>query len=84
MPTISEHDALPAGTRLGEFEIQKILGIGGFGMVYLAMDHALQRLVAIKEYMPAALAGRGPDNDVIVRSASGAETFNLGLRSFIN
>ncbi|MBI3383702.1 MAG: protein kinase [Aquabacterium sp.] len=84
MPTISEHDALPAGTRLGEFEIQKILGIGGFGMVYLAMDHALQRLVAIKEYMPAALAGRGPDNDVVVRSASGAETFNLGLRSFIN
>ncbi len=84
MPTISEHDALPAGTRLGEFEIQKILGIGGFGIVYLAMDHALQRLVAIKEYMPAALAGRGPDNDVIVRSAAGAETFTLGLRSFIN
>lgn len=84
MPTISEHDALPAGTRLGELEIQKILGIGGFGIVYLAMDHALQRLVAIKEYMPAALAGRGPDNDVVVRSAAGAETFTLGLRSFIN
>lgn len=84
MATISEHDALPAGTRLGEFEIQKILGVGGFGIVYLAMDHALQRPVAIKEYMPAALASRGPDLDIVVRSASGQETFTLGLRSFIN
>lgn len=84
MPTLFEHDALPAGARLGEFEIQKILGVGGFGIVYLAMDHALQRLVAIKEYMPASMAGRGPDLEVVVRSESHAETFALGLRSFIN
>lgn len=84
MATISEHDALPAHTRLGEFEIQKILGVGGFGIVYLAMDHALQRLVAIKEYMPAALAARGPDLDVVLRSTSVREPFTLGLRSFIN
>lgn len=84
MPTLFEHEALPAGARLGEFEIQKILGVGGFGIVYLAMDHALQRLVAIKEYMPHAMAGRGPDLEVVVRSASQADTFALGLRSFIN
>jgi hypothetical protein len=84
MPTISEHDALPAGTRLGEFEIQRVLGIGGFGVVYLAFDHALERQVAIKEYMPAALASRGVGADIVVRSAAHAETFNLGLRSFIN
>lgn len=84
MPTLFEHEALPAGARLGEFEIQKILGVGGFGIVYLAMDHALQRLVAIKEYMPSSLAGRGPDLEVAVRSASQADTFALGLRSFIN
>ncbi|HEX5356396.1 MAG TPA: protein kinase [Aquabacterium sp.] len=84
MPTIFEHEALPAGARLGEFEIQKILGVGGFGIVYLAMDHALQRQVAIKEYMPGSLAGRGPDLEVVVRAASQADTFALGLRSFIN
>ncbi|MFT3856508.1 MAG: protein kinase [Aquabacterium sp.] len=84
MPTISEHDALPSGTRLGEFEIQQVLGIGGFGVVYLAFDHALQRQVAIKEYMPAALSSRGFGAEVVVRSASHADTFSLGLRSFIN
>lgn len=84
MPTISAHDALPEGYRLGEFEILHVLGIGGFGIVYLAMDHALQRQVAIKEYMPASLSARGLASEVIVRSASHAETFALGLRSFIN
>jgi serine/threonine protein kinase len=84
MPTISDHDALPTGTRLAEFEIQQVLGIGGFGVVYLAFDHALERQVAIKEYMPAALAGRGSGSDVVVRSAANADTFTLGLRSFIN
>jgi hypothetical protein len=84
MPTISEHDALPAGTRLGEFEIQQVLGIGGFGIVYLAVDHALQRQVAIKEYMPAALSARGVGAEVVVRSAAHANPYQLGLRSFIN
>ena len=48
-------NALPRGARLGEFEILAVLGVGGFGIVYRALDHALEREVAIKEYMPAAL-----------------------------
>lgn len=82
--TISDLDALPAGMRLGEFEIECVLGVGGFGIVYRALDHALERRVAIKEYMPAALAARGADAKVSLRSASHADTFDLGLRSFIN
>lgn len=84
MPAISEQDALPTGARLGEFEIQQVLGIGGFGIVYLAFDHALERQVAIKEFMPASLARRGQGADVVVRSAANAETYTLGLRSFVN
>ncbi|MDI1260745.1 serine/threonine-protein kinase [Aquabacterium sp.] len=84
MPPVAEHDALPTGTRLGEFEIERVLGVGGFGIVYLALDHALQRQVAIKEYMPVALAARGQGLGVSLRAASHAETFALGLRSFIN
>ena len=84
-PEPLEHDALPAGTRLEKFEILQVLGVGGFGIVYLALDHALERHVAIKEYMPAALAARGHGTpEVVLRSASHAETFALGLRSFIN
>lgn len=84
MPTISDKDALPAGFRLGEFEVQRVLGAGGFGIVYLAFDHALERLVAIKEYLPTSLAGRGEGAEVLLRSSSHAETYALGLRSFIN
>jgi serine/threonine protein kinase len=76
--------ALPPGTRLSEYEVRSVLGCGGFGIVYLAWDHGLQREVAIKEYMPAMLAGRGPEQQVSVRSQATASTFALGLRSFVN
>lgn len=77
-------EALPAGTRVAEFEVRRLLGCGGFGMVYLAWDHALEREVALKEYMPGTLAGRGTGLQVSVRSSSTADTFAVGLRSFIN
>jgi serine/threonine protein kinase len=76
--------ALPVGARVAEFEIRDVLGSGGFGIVYLAWDHALEREVAVKEYMPGTLAGRGGDMSVSVRSTSMADTFALGLRSFVN
>lgn len=77
-------NCLPVGTRLADFEITGIVGEGGFGVVYLAFDHSLQRTVAIKEYMPAALAGRGADNSIVLRSQRNRETFESGLKGFIN
>ena len=84
IPVAAEHDALPAGTRFGEFEIVRVLGVGGFGIVYLARDHSLERDVALKEYMPASLAARGSGALITVRSNSFAETYAIGLRSFVN
>ena len=75
---------LPTGTRLGEFEITDLIGEGGFGIVYVAWDHSLHRRVAIKEYMPAALAARSQGITVSVRSERHRETFQAALRSFIN
>jgi serine/threonine protein kinase len=83
-PALDEHDALPAGTRFGELEILRVIGVGGFGIVYLARDHSLDRDVALKEYMPGQLAARGPSAQVSLRSGSHMETFALGLRSFVN
>jgi serine/threonine protein kinase len=83
-PSPDRDDTLPVGTRLHEFEVLRVLGAGGFGIVYLATDHSLQRQVAIKEYMPSAFVARGDNGIVSLRSASHAETFELGLRSFIN
>jgi serine/threonine protein kinase len=75
---------LPVGTRLGEFEITSLVGEGGFGIVYLAHDHSLQRRVALKEYMPSSLAQRAGGSQVQVKSARHKETFEAGLKSFIN
>jgi hypothetical protein len=77
-------NVLPAGTRLGEFEIAGVIGEGGFGIVYRAIDHSLKREVALKEYMPAALASRLPDFSVTIKSEQHRPTFEVGLKSFIN
>jgi len=75
--------ALPVGTRLDEFEITSLLGEGGFGIVYLAYDHLLERQVALKEYMPS-FARRGAGINVSVQSAQNADSFEAGRRSFVN
>jgi tRNA A-37 threonylcarbamoyl transferase component Bud32 len=46
---------LPAGTRLGSFEIIAQIGAGGMGEVYKARDPKLDRFVAVK-VLPASLS----------------------------
>lgn len=76
-------DALPPGTMLGEFEVQGLLGVGGFGMVYRGYDHSLHRAVAIKEYMPTSLVGRAVSLQVSARSTADTQSFMTGLASFM-
>lgn len=83
-PGSTASSALPAGSRLGEFEITGVVGEGGFGIVYSARDSSLDRIVAIKEYLPAAFASRNNTGMVHVRSEEHSKTFNAGLSSFIN
>lgn len=77
-----ESKTLEPGQRLGDFLLTRVVGRGGFGVVYEAEDLTLQRRVAIKEYMPAQLAAR---TDGVVHPASSryAKTFELGRRSFL-
>ena len=75
--------ALPAGYRFSEFEIQHVIGGGGFGIVYRAFDHQLQRTIAIKEFMPVSLAVRDDELRLVLRSERLSKTFQAGLNSFI-
>ncbi|ORM69552.1 serine/threonine protein kinase [Pantoea rwandensis] len=76
-------NALPAGYRFNEFEIKEVIGGGGFGIVYRAWDHQLERTIAIKEYMPVSLAVRAADLSLELRGERFQKLFSAGRNSFI-
>ena len=79
--------ALPLGTSLknGEYKIGKVLGKpGGFGITYLGWNVQLETLVAIKEYLPLQIAGRGAGTTTVsVHAEENSEVFEYGLKSFL-
>ena len=74
---------LRAGQVVGRYRIVSVLGQGGFGITYRAQDSELGREVAIKEYLPAALAVRQDGTTVVPRSTGAAEDFAWGRDRFI-
>ena len=55
--------ALPIGTILnGRYLTGRVLGVGGFGVTYLALDMTLETCVAVKEYLPSGIAIRDADH----------------------
>lgn len=51
--------SLPSGTILHQtYRIQKVLGEGGFGIIYVCDNLVTGKTVAIKEYFPSGLAKR--------------------------
>jgi serine/threonine protein kinase/sugar lactone lactonase YvrE len=80
------HSALPAGYSLGEYEIEAVLGHGGFGVTYLARDKQLGTKVAIKEYFPRSLARRTDDWSIEPSKHHDpqlVETYNWGRQQFL-
>src|ERR1041385_8437805 len=75
--------ALPSGYALQEYRIERLLGAGGFGLTYLAIDTNLNLRVAIKEYLPSDIAIRNPDHSVAPNSSPVAEDFMGGNRRFL-
>ncbi|QQS11616.1 MAG: serine/threonine protein kinase [Rhodospirillales bacterium] len=76
--------ALPTGYRLGPYIIQSVIGSGGFGTTYRAVDDRLRRPVAIKEFLPNDVAVRTGGVEVRPRSPADQETFDWGLRRFLD
>jgi len=77
------NEALDAGVVLQSYKIQAILGKGGFGITYLAMDQNLKQQVALKEFFPNEVAMRLRDNTVTARSEAMVPHFDWGKSRFL-
>ncbi|MCZ6666169.1 MAG: serine/threonine-protein kinase, partial [Gammaproteobacteria bacterium] len=76
-------NALRPGHKLHWYQIEKVLGQGGFGITYLAYDANLDQHVAIKEYLPMELAVREGDFSVYPASEAQDERYKWGLDRFL-
>ena len=79
----SDHyGALPIGTVLEHYRLESVLGHGGFGITYQALEVDLERPVAIKEYLPREVALRDQGVTVMPISEADRDLFNWGLERF--
>ena len=75
--------ALRAGTVLNDrYIVGRVLGQGGFGITYLALDTQLNAKVAIKEFMPGEIATRVGGTTVSVMMDTKSEEFAYGAERF--
>jgi serine/threonine protein kinase len=80
MPT-TQNKALPVGHQLLDYEIRKVLNMGGFSFVYIARDKD-NNTVAIKEYLPTELALRTDGVNVNISCPKASASFKHGLKCF--
>jgi len=69
---------------LQEYQLGRVLGAGGFGLTYLGWDTALDKPVAIKEYLPNDLAVRAANHSVVAKSGGDEDNFRWGLARFLD
>jgi hypothetical protein len=72
---------LPAGFQLDEYCIEHQLSMGGFSIVYVAVDAQGHR-VAIKEYLPNTLALRSEGQTAPIISEDHLPAFRYGMKCF--
>ena len=74
-------NALPSGHLLDEYRIDAILGAGGFGVTYKALDTHLENWVAIKEYFPIEWSFRDADGVTVRANTQGQSSATEGQSS---
>ena len=64
--------------------IGRVLGVGGFGVTYLALNNETGEKCAVKEFMPSELAVRDGMGNVYPSSEDNAELFEHCKSGFLN
>jgi serine/threonine protein kinase/Tol biopolymer transport system component len=67
--------SIATGTRIGRYEVQALIGAGGMGEVYRALDTELHRPVALK-FLPAAFAADERRMNRFIQEARAASALN--------
>lgn len=80
--TALPRDSLPIGTVLDCYRITKLIGSGGFSLIYLAEDEDTHDEVAIKEYLPKRFGMRDRNQAVTFSEEAKYESFQRGRRLF--
>jgi serine/threonine protein kinase len=75
--------ALPSGTIIREWRLEDVLGVGGFGIVYIGRGIYFGELDAIKEYFPSSIAERDAESTVVPIGSDVEEVHALGLKKFV-
>ena len=77
------HRALPPGTMIQEYRLEKVIGQGSFGIIYLAKNTFLPETVAIKEFLPDELADRVEGSRVVPKSDDMNAMYEEVLNKFL-
>ena len=74
----------PGSILNGRYIVGRLLGQGGFGITYIALDNTTKVRVAIKEYFPEGIANRIAGSSTVEKpSGSLADNFDYGKESFL-
>ena len=82
--SLPDRDPLPDGTLIDYYKVHKLIGSGGFSLIYLGQEEDTHDDVAIKEYLPKRFARRTEAGKmgVIPISDEVREKYYRGLRLF--
>lgn len=77
---------LPRGTIVGNrYQLDTVLGVGGYGITYKGTDLRLGRIVAVKEYFPGFWVSRYAEREPFVHCREQEwESYEKGLERFLD
>ncbi len=75
-------DSLPRGTLIDCYRVIRLIGSGGFSLIYLAEDEDTGGEVVIKEFMPKKFAKRDGRFDVVPLDGQSEDNLNRSRRLF--